>query len=63
MPNWIREITQTRLTDEPYPRARFYCEDCEQTWNDDDDELCICDDDEPERLIIKEGVIRQSYGS
>ncbi len=48
--NWERIVTQTRLTDEPYPRAKIRCTECEQTWDDDDEEKCVCDEDEEEEL-------------
>ena len=46
MKGWERIITQIRLGEEPYPRARIHCQECDQIWDDDDEEKCVCDEDE-----------------
>ena len=46
MKGWERIITQIRLGEEPYPRAKIHCQECDQTWDDDDEEKCVCDEDE-----------------
>tara|TARA_R110000851_G_scaffold36147_1_gene94580 strand:- start:85 stop:237 length:153 start_codon:yes stop_codon:yes gene_type:complete len=48
MNNWKKRITQTRLSDEPYPEAEIECEECEQVWNDTEDPACTCEDEEDE---------------
>jgi len=48
MKSWERIITQVRLGEEPYPRAKIFCKECEHSWHDDDDEMCICDEEEEE---------------
>ena len=45
MSNWIR-TTQRRLTDEPYPRSEYRCEDCDNGWDDTEDPTCICEEEE-----------------
>ena len=49
MPNWVRKITQIRLGEEPYPSAKIFCEDCEQIWDDTEEEMCVCDEEEDEQ--------------
>ena len=48
MKSWERIITQVRLGEEPYPRAKIFCKECEHSWHDDDDEMCICEEEEEE---------------
>ena len=43
--NWVKRITQARLTDEPYPTATYTCTDCDMTWDDTDDPTCFCEED------------------
>ena len=43
--NWVKINTQIRLTEEPYPRSQIKCNECEQVWDDDGDELCVCPED------------------
>ena len=50
MMNWIKRITQVRLTDEPYPTSECECTECGYVWDDTEDPTCTCetndDDDE-----------------
>ena len=46
--NWKKRITQTRLSDEPYPEAEIECEECGQVWDDTEDPACTCEDEEDE---------------
>ena len=48
MSDWTRIVTQRRLTDEPYPRSKYKCEDCDNGWDDTEDPTCICEDEEEE---------------
>lgn len=48
MSNWRRVITQTRLSEEPYPTSRYICDDCEMGWDDTEDPVCVCDEEEEE---------------
>jgi len=48
MSDWTRIVTQRRLTDEPYPRSEYKCEDCDNGWDDTEDPTCICEDVEEE---------------
>ncbi len=46
MSKWVK--IQNRVTDEPYPTHHFICEECEISWEDDEEEKCLCDSDEEE---------------
>ena len=41
--NWIKRITQVRLTDEPYPTAEYECTECGYVWDDTEDPTCNCE--------------------
>ena len=43
---WVRNATQVRLTEEPYPTAEVECRECEQVWEDTEDPTCICEEEE-----------------
>ncbi len=43
---WVRNATQVRLTEEPYPTGEIECRECEQVWDDTEDPTCICEEEE-----------------
>ena len=48
MDKWKKRITQTRLSEEPYPASEIECEDCEQVWADTEDPTCACEEEDEE---------------
>jgi hypothetical protein len=42
--SWIKIGTGYRPDDSPYEVNRIHCTKCEHTWDDDDDEMCVCEE-------------------
>lgn len=46
MDNWVKTGTGFRPDDSPYQVNKIHCTECDKVWMDDDDELCICEEEE-----------------
>ncbi len=44
--NWIEIGTGYRPDDCPYEVKQIHCTECDHTWDDDGDEMCVCEEEE-----------------
>jgi hypothetical protein len=44
--NWVKIGTGYRPDDSPYQVNKIHCTECDHTWDDDGDEMCVCEEEE-----------------